>query len=402
MAAVALLLCGALLISGWLLFSRVRGGGSARPTITFAASLLPSEKIQYMQVLAEFTRETGIGVNLIGQQYEQIRTVVEAEFQAGRGRLDLVELDVYQLPLLWSAMQPISRLIHTRTELKTSIPHDAWTVGFFGQPSKLLYLPHRLNWQAMIYDSETLPEPPADWESLLAIAQAHPGRIGLKMAQYEGLVCDIFPFLWQAGGDPLKPDSPEALTAMRYLKQLAGAFNPAVRSYKEESVRQAQEYREILLHYNWPFVVPIFRSKGLMPSPFKTASMPKGPAGGATVLGGGYLGIPATAPHPEAAGKLVQYLTSADAQTALARHLGWFPIRPEGWEGFTAEDRDFYAGFMAMQPHIRARPNVPHYPAVSEAWQEGGYAILFEGQEPQAVLKAMQARIDRAAKGGTR
>lgn len=398
--AVALLVAAVLLAAGLYLLLRLAAQDSAPPTITFAAALLPAEKIQYMQVLREFTGQTGIRVNLIGQQYEPIRTVVEAEAAAGRGRLDLVELDVFQLPLLQQAMQPLESLIGTEDDLAASIPGDAWTVGLSGEPRRLLYVPHRLNWQALVYDSEALPEPPADWDALLAAAREHPGRIGLKCARYEGLVCDVFPFLWQAGGNPLRPDSPQALRTMRYLQELSRYFNPAVRSYKEESIRQAMEYREIRTQFNWPFVVPIYRDKSLMPAPFKTAPLPAGPAGQATVLGGGYLGIPATAPHPRAAGRLVEYLTRSRTQAKLAAHLGWFPIRPEGWEGFAPADRELYAGYMAMQPHIRARPNVPHYPTVSDIWQEGFHAIVFGGADPAATLQQMQARIDAAAQQG--
>jgi multiple sugar transport system substrate-binding protein len=188
---------------------------------------------------------------------------------------------------------------------------------------------------------------------------------------------------------------------MQYLRDLSAFFNSGVRAYQEESVRLAQELREIVLHYNWPFVVPIYRDKGLLPSRIRTAPLPAGPAGSASVLGGGYIGIPATAPHPREAARLIDYLLSPEVQKKLANQLGWFPVRPEGWEGFSEADREFYAGYMAMQPHVRARPNLPYYPAVSRIWQDGFYAIVFSGEDPAATLKQMQADIHAAAREAT-
>ncbi len=46
----------------------------------------------------------------------------------------------------------------------------------------LRFLPHRVAWQALIYDHAALGRPPATWDELLAVARAHPGKIGFKGA----------------------------------------------------------------------------------------------------------------------------------------------------------------------------------------------------------------------------
>ncbi len=375
------------------------GGGDDRPVINFAAALLPAERAPYMEVLKDFEQETGIEVRLVAQQYEQIRSSIEAEAKADHGRLDLVELDLYQLPLLKDAMQPLGGLIENEEELEAKTPADAWAVTTFGDPPALLYLPHRLNWQALIYDAEKIAAPPETWNDLLAIAQAHPGALGYKLSRYEGLVCDVFPILWQAGGDPLQPGGPGAIEAVEFMLQLSKAFNPAVRSYKEQTILDAQQLREIVLHPNWPFAVAQLRGKGMLPGPMQTAPLPAGPAGRATVLGGGYLGVPATAPRPIEAGQLLDYLTSGPTQRRLVEKLGWFPIREEGWEAFSEEDRTLYAGFLAMREHVRARPNVAAYAEISQVWQEGIHAILFDDEVPAAALARMQAEIDALVAG---
>jgi multiple sugar transport system substrate-binding protein len=391
-----------LLILVWTIFLwtisfwTISCGRKERPgtEITFAAALLPSEQTEYARILEDFTRQTGLRVYLIPQQYAQIRTTIEAEAQAGRGHLDLAELDVYLLPVLRHLMQPLDTLISHRQELSQRVPGDAWEVCLFGEPERLLYLPHRLNWQAMIYDAQALEEPPSDWQELLEVAEEHPGGLGFKAARYEGLVCDLFPFLWQAGGDPRQPDRPAARETMKFIRRLAPFFNTAVRSYKENSVLQAQEHQEIILHFNWPFAVPLLRQKSLLPQRFRTAPLPHGPAGRTTILGGGYLGIPATAPHPAQAARLLEYLTAPQVQQRMVSTMGWFPIRDEGWEAMTPQDREDFAGFLAMRREVRARPNVIAYERISQIWQDGFYRMVFDDADPVTTLHQMQDQID--------
>ncbi len=370
--------------------------------IVFAAALLPSEQAEYTAVLDSFTQKTGIRVEFIAQQYEQIRMSLEAESQAGRGQLDLVELDVYMLPILQKIMRPLDSLWTDFASLKSHVAPDAWKAGVLGNPPRLFYVPHRLNWEALIYNAKVLPVPPKNWEDLLRVARAHPGTIGLKAAHYEGLVCDLFPFVWQAGGDVFHPDSPPVYKAVAFLKKLAPFLNPFVRSYKENSILQAQEQDEILLHPNWPFAVPLLREKGLLPSVLRTAPLPKGPAGAATILGGGYLGIPRTAPHPKLAVKLIQFLTSASTQRKLVGKLGWLAVRNDAWSAMSLRDKRDFSGFLAMRKAVRARPSLLVYPQISQIWQDGFYRLIFGKEDPAQVLPEMQQKLDALLQKGTK
>lgn len=370
------------------------------PEITLAAALLPSEQASYVSVLHSFTEQTGIRVKVVAQQYAVIRSAIEAEAQAGRGQIDVAELDVYLLPLLRPFMQPLDSLMVTVFELRRNVQKDVWNSGVFGSEAKKVYfVPHRLNWQAMFYDAMAVAVPPDDWDAFMRMAREHSGKVGFKLSKYEGLVCDVFPLLWQAGGDPLRPDNAAALNAMEFLRQLLPYMNPAVRTYKENSILDAQEHQEIVVHMNWPFALPLMKERGILNTRVKTAPLPKGPAGRATILGGGFLGIPATAPHPREAARLLDFLTSAQTQRDLTASLGWFPIRPEGWERISEALKADYAGFLAMRDFVRARPNVYYYEEVSQIWQDGVYKILFEGQDAKQTLAGMQVLIDKAAGG---
>lgn len=369
------------------LLSCARSGGG--PSVTLAVALLPAEQPAYRALLEQFQQQHGISVNLIAQQYTEIRQTVEAEVQGGGGELDVVEADVFNLGAMQDLVQPVTV---PEGELDVINP-DALAAGRFDGQQK--FVPHRLNWQAIIYNTQEIPEPPADWQQLRSTVEAHTGRFGLKASRYEGLTCDVLPYVWQAGGDPLQPDSEPCRAALRFLSALAPDLNSSSSRYNEGSILTALEQDEVFLEANWSFVVPQLRQKGLMPGKFATAPLPAGPKGRATVLGGGYLAIPKTAPHPAQAAELIAFLISADGQRKLVGSLGWFPVRPEGWDALSEADRELFAGFIAMQDHVHARPTVPYYDDLSAIWQEGARSILFEGAAPDAVAVEMQEKIDR-------
>jgi ABC-type glycerol-3-phosphate transport system substrate-binding protein len=361
-----------------------------------AISLLPSEREGYARILQNFTDSTGIAIELVAQQYQQIREALRAEASAGSGQLDIVELDVYFLFDVSGYMYPLDSLMGSLTELRGAVGDEAWHVGIGRDSGEgTVFVPHRLNWQAMIYDAVRLPEPPRTWDDLRSLARLRPASIGFKGARYEGLSCDFFPFLWQAGGDPLNPESPAALEALALLADLREGVHPNSIAFKENSILQAQEHEEILLHFNWPFVVPLLRERGLLPERIQTAPLPQGPQGSATVLGGGYLGIPKTSTKPEQASRVLEFVTSELTQRRLARELGWFPARLQAWDALDSDAREAARGFIEMKDMVRARPLVAGYEAVSKAWQLAVSRVLFEGLDPSEALLQVKASINQ-------
>jgi ABC-type Fe3+ transport system substrate-binding protein len=103
------------------------------------------------------------------------------------------------------------------------------------------------------------------------------------------------------------------------------------------------------------------------------------------VLGGGYLAIPRSAPHPRAAREFIQYLLTAAAQARLSQELGWYGSIPPP-PG--SEEARLYAGFSAMREHVRARPAVVGYSELSNRWQRVIHEVLFDKTPPPAAVAA--------------
>src|SRR5262249_38979589 len=146
--------------------------------LTIAVGLLPGELAPYRALLAEYERASGSRVVVVPQQYADIRRALAAEHAASRGTLDLVELDVYSL----APAAPDVRVLAGGALADLTARLEPATVRA-GTVDGLRFLPHRVSWQALLYDHEALGKPPETWDELLAVARAHPGKIGFKAAR---------------------------------------------------------------------------------------------------------------------------------------------------------------------------------------------------------------------------
>lgn len=344
--------------------------------LTVALAILPSELPAYRAVVADWERARGREVVLVAQQYADIRRALQAESAAGRGTIDLAELDVYSLA---PAAQSV-RTIDAGRELLAALDPAAVRAGTI---DGLRFLPHRLSWQALVYDADVLGTPPRTWDELRAVARAHPGRIGWKGSRYEGLTCDVLPFVWSAGGSGETLDDDGARAAFDLFAALAPSLHPESATFKEATIAEAMARGEIVLQLNWQSVMSVYAAQGLAPGRIRSAPLPSGPSGRATVLGGGYLAIPRNAPHADDALDLLRWLLGADAQARLARELGWFSPRRDVPLG----DDALFAGFAAMRDEVRPRPERDDYKALSRAWQDAFRAVAFDGATPAEVMR---------------
>jgi trehalose/maltose transport system substrate-binding protein len=369
------------LAAGALLFAMAgcRANVERRRVLTIALAVFPDEAARYRRFVREFERREHAHVILVAQSYADILRAMLAEGSAGRGRLDLVELDLAMLGQARKAARPLDSVVSSDAE--ALFPPAAWDAARFG--GHLYFVPHRLMWQAMIYNRLRVARPPRTWDELRAFARAHPGKLALKAARYEGAMCDAMQFVWAAGGDPLDPRSAGSLAAFDFLKSLAPYLDPESQVYREMSVLEAQARGSVWIHFNWPFAMGYLASKGLAPGVDLSAPIPSGPQGTATPLGGGYLAIVLSAPHPRLAADFIRYLLTRTTQLRLSHELGWYgSVAPES----ASRAARLYAGFLAMKPYVRARPTLACYFELSNRWQRAVRSVLFSGESPRQAL----------------
>ncbi len=353
---------------------------AASDQLNIALAVFPDEAARYEAFVADFESQHHVNVNILAQTYTDILQAMRVQ-AASHGSLDLVELDLAMLGEAHGYAQPLDAVVSPSARALFS--NEAWNAATVDR--NLYFIPHRLMWQAMIYNRVEVPNPPATWNDLARFAREHPGRLALKGARYEGAICDVMPFVWTAGGNECAPDSPGSLQALDFLRQLAPDLNDESAVFREMSVLEAQARGSVWIHFNWPFAIGYLHAKGLAPNVNLSSLIPAGPGGRATPLGGGYLAIPNSAPHPKLAAEFVQYLLTADVQAKLSRELGWYGSVPPP-PG--SEDAQLYAGYVAMRPFVRARPTVDCYAELSDQWRRTIRAVLFDDTTPASAIAA--------------
>ncbi len=354
-------------------------GRTPEARLTVALAIFPGEAARYRVFAAEFEQRSGLQIRLVAQAYGDILRALEAGAGARHGSLDLVELDLAMLARARGRVRELDPLI--TASARALFPEAAWEAG--SANGHVYFVPHRLMWQALVYNRIEVPSPPATWDDLRRFARVHPGKLALKGALYEGAICDVMPFVWSAGGDELEPGSHGSLRALEFLGSLAADLNPESAVFREMSVLEAQARGSVWIHLNWPFAMSYLQSKGLAPEVNLSAPVPAGPQRPATVLGGGYLAIPASAPHPEAAAAFIRYLLTPAAQRRLSQQLGWYGSVPPP---AGSEQALIYAGFTAMRPYVHARPVIDCYAVLSDRWQRAIRSVLFDGEGAAGAL----------------
>jgi multiple sugar transport system substrate-binding protein len=251
---------------------------------------------------------------------------------------------------------------------------------------------------------------PKTWPELVATAQAitaaEKGIYGYlwQGKQYEGLVCNVLEFIWGNGGEVLADGVPvlntgsnaEALQFMRDLITTYGLTPPFVTTAIEEPTRRLFGSGRVLFMRNWPYAWNIFQTEqSAVRGKVGVAQLPSFPGHeSASTLGGWQLGVNRYSSHPEAAEKLVLFLTAPAAQKELARTVGYKPTRRALYKDpdLLREQPDMeslYHIFMKARP----RPVTPYYMMITQVLQPEFSAAISGIKKPEAALASAQEQI---------
>jgi trehalose/maltose transport system substrate-binding protein len=223
--------------------------------------------------------------------------------------------------------------------------------------------------------------------------------------QYEGLVCNALEFIWGNGGAVLvdgKPvlDSPQNREALRFMRDLIVKYDvtPAlVTTAIEEPTRRLFESGKALFLRNWPYAWNLFEEDGSgVKGKVGVAPLPSFPGGqSASTLGGWQLGVNRFTRHPEAAGKLVRFLTSPAVQKTLALTIGYKPTRRALYrDPDLVRQQPFMASLYGIFMKARPRPVTPYYMMITQVMQPAFSAAITGIETPAEALESAQKQSE--------
>jgi multiple sugar transport system substrate-binding protein len=230
-------------------------------------------------------------------------------------------------------------------------------------------------------------------------------------ARYEGLITGFVEYLGGFGGRIMTEDarvvvdSPEAVRALTFMRDQIGVIAPAdVLTWHEEESRFAFQNGRAVMMRNWPYAAALLSdtSESRVAGRFAVSPMPAAPGGHPTAtLGGAQLAINAHSDVPDAAYRLIAFLTAPEQMLKRAEVVGQYPSRTALFD-----DPRLAAALAIPVEQVRRvienaepRPVTPIYSQLSELLQIQLHRALTRQTTPEAALSAaareMNALIER-------
>jgi trehalose/maltose transport system substrate-binding protein len=372
--------------------------------------------------LQQFTRETGIRVNLLPSPESAWKKLVLWRELVGTGTSGP---DVYGLDVIWTGM-----LAEYFVDLKPYFSHEVSLefpamASSFTVDNKLVALAYRPDIGLLYYRTDLLREygyhaPPRTWDELEKMAariQAGERAKGKKQfwgfvwqgAADEGLTCDALE--WQAaegGGSIIEQNqtvsvnNPLAIKSWQRAAHWVGSISPpGVVGYREWDSLNVWVAGDAAFMRNWPSAYTDSRGSGSpIRDKFDVALLPSGKAGRAGTLGGWGLAVSRSSTHPREAVELVRYLTRRDVQSKRFRELSQPATLPELYsrpEVLQTNPRFALIG-EAFQTELVLRPsNVAgkKYQDVSEAYIKAVHSVLTGEKDAREAAVALENELVR-------
>lgn len=386
-------------------------GGPAE--ITFPISALGAESEVVRRQLSRFMQQNP-DIRVLQRETpdaaDQRHQLFVQWLNAGADDPDILSLDVIWTPEFAAAgwILPLERFApDTAAFFPSTITANRWRDSLYAMP--LFVDVGMLYWR-----TDLMPAPPETFQQLRSAAQRARQERGLRYglvwqgARYEGLVATFVEYLGAHGGRILdrgrvvvaSARGIRALTEMRDQIYLSRIVPTAVLTWQEEHTRFAFQNGEAAFMRNWPYPVGLLQdsAQSRVAGKFAVAAMPAAENGVSTAtLGGTQLAINRNTEHPEAAWKVVEYLTRPEQMRERAAVVGQFPTRTALYEGTALKGALAIPAADVRRIIERAvpRPVTPVYTQISELLQIHLHRALTRQREPEVALREAQAEMQR-------
>jgi trehalose/maltose transport system substrate-binding protein len=381
-----------------------------------------------LQMVKTFEEKEGIKVNVIvAPANTSLHLSVLQELASTHSTIDVYMIDVIWPGILADGLLDLNDEF-TKADLDDFFPRIIENNTINGKikaipwftDAGLLYYRKDLIKKYGFYDA------PETWDDLTRMAkviQAGERRAGKanfwgflwQGRPYEGLTCAALEWVYSAGGGSIVDakgnvtiNNPQAIKALDMARGWIGSISPPTtpQTGDEEWARLAWQQGNAAFMRNWPYAYSRGndRQQSKIVGLFDVAPLPLGNDGtGAATLGGWQLGVSKYSRFPQAAIKLVKYLTSFEGQKFRAIKASYNPTRRSLYQDSQVFDQNPFFGRMTdILNNAVARPSsitASRYDEVSTAFHSSVNQVLLGKSDSASALKALETNLN-AIKGG--
>lgn len=325
------------------------------------------------------------------------------------------EPDVLQLDVVWTAefaaagwILPLDRFSpDTSAFIPAIVAADRWRGALYA-------IPWFVDVGLLYRRTDLVPSAPRSMTEMESAARSTTGGAGRPRygmvwqgARYEGLITVFVEFLTAYGGRIMDDDgrvvvdAPPAVRALEAMRRQidTGLAPREVLGWHEEETRYAFQNGAAVFMRNWPYAYPLLSDTAASQAAGRIGVSPIPRADGgrpAAALGGAQLAVNAYSEHPDAAWRLIEYLTAPEQMIDRAAVLGQFPPRTALYD-----DARLQGALPIPVDQVReavraavARPATPVWTQLSEILQVHVHRTLSGQSEPDAALAAAAAEMN--------
>ena len=399
-----------------LIACTTREGGSGRTVITISSSVVGTDGPLLRRQLDRFMRlnpEIEVRLHRVSDDATQRHQLFVQWLNARAGDPDVLELDV-----VWtSEFAAAGWLLPLKDPSIDTTAYFPGTIRACRWVGELYALPWYADVGLLYRRTDLVPREPRSLDELVTFAQrarsSVPFGIAWMGARYEGLITVFVEYLGAFGGQimddsmRIEVDGPAAVRALTFMRDQITRSKIApndVLTWHEEETRFAFQNGRAAFMRNWPYAYAAMAdtSQSRVAGKYAVSPMPAAPGGHATAaLGGAQLAINRWTEHPDAAFKLVSFITAPEQQLERAVAIGEFPTRRAVYDEPTLRAALAIPADDARRAVESAtpRPVTPLYTQLSEILQIELHRALAGQLEPEAALRSaaqkMNAAIDR-------
>lgn len=279
---------------------------------------------------------------------------------------------------------------------------------------------HGTDCRVLYYRTDLVPEPPATWDELLAIASRIHRERGIagylyNAGRWEAAVFDHLPMFWGQGGElvdrdgqpvfGLPPNRDRMIRLMRFLRATieTGASPRSVlanNDYQQLSSAAVAGDVAMFLGGSWQ----LRELEGALPpgefARWAIADIPQAEGAHPSTGTGGWVWV-TFSPDPDKQRAAAEFLRFVESPANVARisvPTRQLPVRRSVYRDFPVfRENPWYATFGRMLVNGRARPAVPIYPAISEQLQLAVGAVVSGAKAPDAAVDDAFAAVQTIA-----
>ncbi|HXT38063.1 MAG TPA: ABC transporter substrate-binding protein [Chloroflexota bacterium] len=392
--------------------------GSKGITLTYVGDAVGLGHNRDLILAAEFTKDTGIGVNIIPQPVASTDSYSQKvrNFQAKSSAFDVMMIDVVWpgafAPYLVD-LKPYFSAAAIKQQAAGIVAND--TVG-----GHLVAMPWFGDFGILYYRTDLLKKygfshPPKTWDELTSMAktiQAGERKSNSRFSgfvfqgnAYEGLTCDALEWLASSGTPNFvvngKADlnNPKAIAMLKLAQSWIGTISPrGVTTYQEGDAQVAFTSGNAAFERNWPYAYALNLATGskvigkfdVTTLPAEAGSQPVG------TVGGWQLAVSKFSKNIPASVEFLRYMTSPAAEKFNAIYAGLVPTMAS-----VASDPQVLKAQPYLKPAIANVMRVTrpagifgvNYTKASQVIFQGINQVL-NGSDPSSIVSGLDTKLN--------